>query len=98
MFTGEPLRWSVFLIKLIKTSNFIKKRLQHTCEYLGILKSTYFEKHLGMGASWGDWDIKEKKIIWTTLVVFSGYLSHMYVEKNIRMWKPMCVTARMLKS
>ena len=51
-----------------------------------------------MGASWGDWDIKEKKIIWTTLVVFSGYLFYIYVEKNIRMWKPMCVTARMLKS
>ena len=45
IFKGKHLCWSLFFIKRFK------KRLQHTCEYCEIFKSTYLEEHSRMAAS-----------------------------------------------
>ena len=48
---GKHLHWSLFLIKVagLKSSNFIKKRLQHRCFSV---KFTNFSEHLFTSGGW----------------------------------------------
>ena len=48
-FKGKELCWSLFLIQLQASCNFIKKRLQHRCFLLKFAKffmNTFFAEHL----------------------------------------------------